>query len=61
MSAEQDAGKNGKKLYSIIGFGVLLAVASGYLLLSWIGKDRTGTDSCRQSQRHSLKRHICHN
>ncbi|MEG5552372.1 conjugal transfer protein TraO [Enterobacter wuhouensis] len=45
MSAEQDAGKNGKKLYSIIGFGVLLAVAGGYLLLSWIGKDRTGTDS----------------
>lgn len=45
MSAEQDAGKNGKKLYSVIGLGVVLVVAGGYLLLSWFGSDRTASDS----------------
>lgn len=45
MSTEQDAGKNGKKLYSVIGLGVVLVVAGGYLLLSWFGSDRTASDS----------------
>jgi intracellular multiplication protein IcmE len=30
MSAEQDAGKNGKKLFSIIGFSALVLVTAGY-------------------------------
>lgn len=45
MSAEQDAGKNGKKLYSVIGLGAVLVVSGGYLLLSWFSNDRTASDS----------------
>ncbi|MEX7695491.1 conjugal transfer protein TraO [Enterobacter hormaechei] len=45
MSAEQDAGKNGKKLFSIIGFSALVLVTAGYLAMSWLTHDPSGTDS----------------
>jgi len=45
MSAEQDAGKSGKKLISIIGFTVLLILAGGYWVVSWLSHDSAGTDS----------------
>jgi len=45
MSAEQDAGKSGKKLFSIIGFGALLVLTGGYWLVSWLMHDPTGTAS----------------
>lgn len=45
MSAEQDAGKSGKKLFSIIGFGALLVLTGGYWLVSWLMHDPAGTAS----------------
>lgn len=45
MSAEQDAGNNGKKLISIIGFAALLFLAGGYWLLSWLNHDGATSDS----------------
>lgn len=45
MSAEQDAGNNGKKLISIIGFAALLFLAGGYWLLSWLNHDGAASDS----------------
>lgn len=45
MSAEQDAGRNGKKLVSIIGLSLLVIVAGGYWLLSWWNHDNNGTGS----------------
>lgn len=45
MSAEQDAGKNGKKLFSIIGFSALVFSDRGYLAMSWLTHDPSGTDS----------------
>ncbi|QNP33702.1 hypothetical protein H9S86_24990 [Leclercia adecarboxylata] len=34
MSAEQDAGKSGKKLISMIGFGTLIVLTGGYWLVT---------------------------
>jgi len=45
MSAEQDAGRNGKKLGSIIGLSLLVILAGGYWLLSWLSHDNSGSDS----------------
>ncbi|MGS6329578.1 conjugal transfer protein TraO, partial [Enterobacter hormaechei] len=45
MSAEQDAGNNGKKLISIIGFGALVLLTAGYWLVSWLAHDPSGKDS----------------
>lgn len=45
MSAEQDAGKSGKKLFSLIGFGALIVLTGGYWLVSWLTHDAAGTDS----------------
>lgn len=45
MSAEQDAGKSGKKLFSIIGFGALLVLTGGYWLVSWLMHDPAATAS----------------
>ncbi|MEI7307125.1 conjugal transfer protein TraO [Pectobacterium atrosepticum] len=45
MSAEQDAGQNGKKLFSIIGLAALAILAGSYLLFSWWNKDGSGTNS----------------
>ncbi|HEY4436092.1 MAG TPA: conjugal transfer protein TraO [Lelliottia sp.] len=45
MSAEQDAGNNGKKLFSIIGFGALVLLTAGYWLVSWLTHDPSGKDS----------------
>ena len=45
MSAEQDAGKSGKKLISMIGFGTLIVLTGGYWLVSWLTHDAAGTDS----------------
>lgn len=45
MSAEQDAGRNGKKLASIISLSLLVIVAGGYWLISWWNHDNSGTAS----------------
>ena len=45
MSAEHDAGNNGKKLFSIIGFGALVLLTAGYWLVSWLTHDPSGKDS----------------
>ncbi|MDV5280102.1 hypothetical protein [Leclercia adecarboxylata] len=53
MSAEQDAGKSGKKLISMIGFGTLIVLTGGYWLVSWLTHDAAGTDSAgSQLERH---------
>lgn len=44
MSAEQDAANNGKKTFSIIMLGLLIALAGGYWLISWWHHD-DGADS----------------
>ena len=45
MSAEQDAGKNGKKLGSVISLTLIVILAGGYWLLSWLHQDKSGADS----------------
>ncbi|MGJ3289482.1 conjugal transfer protein TraO [Klebsiella sp. PL-2018] len=37
MSEEQEAGSSGKKLFSLIGLGLLTVLGGGYLLISWLG------------------------
>lgn len=45
MSTEQDAGKNGKKLFSIITLAGFVILAAGYWLISWLHHDNTAADS----------------
>ncbi|HGH2865883.1 TPA: conjugal transfer protein TraO [Salmonella enterica subsp. enterica serovar Typhimurium] len=45
MSAEQDAGKSGKKLFALSGLGAIVLFGGGYFALSWL----TQSDSDVQS------------
>lgn len=45
MDAEQDAGKSGKKLTSLIGLLLVTLLGGGYLALSWFNQDSDGTRS----------------
>ncbi|ECC3917838.1 conjugal transfer protein TraO, partial [Salmonella enterica subsp. diarizonae] len=45
MDAEQDAGKSGKKLTSLIGLLLVTILGGGYLALSWFNQDSDGTRS----------------
>ncbi|ECI4532043.1 conjugal transfer protein TraO [Salmonella enterica subsp. diarizonae] len=45
MDAEQDAGKSGKKLSTLIGLGLVTLLGGGYLFLSWFNQDSSGTRS----------------
>ncbi len=45
MSTEQDTGANGRKTLSVIGLGVVIALAGGYWFLSWYNSDNTSSAS----------------
>lgn len=45
MSTEQEAGKSGKKLGSIIALTLLIVAGVGYLLISWLGPQNSAGPS----------------